>query len=84
MKEKRGRFYFFSFSLSSASFYINFARPNSHKGNKTPWDIVKEDRHGISPEVLLFPPVFLDDYFREKFLALNQVGRKIPVDPANF
>ena len=60
--------------------YFNFARPNSYKGNKTPWDIVKEDRPGISPEVLLFPPVFLDDYFREKFLGIDRVGQKIPVD----
>jgi len=60
--------------------YFNFARPNSYKGNKTPWAIVKEDRLGISPEVLLFPPVFLDDYFREKFLDIDRVGQKIPVD----
>ena len=47
-------------------------------------NIVKEDRPGISPEVLLFPPVFLDDYFREKFLGLDRVGQKIPVDPGKF
>ena len=41
---------------------------------------LKRDRPGISPEVLLFPPVFLDDYFREKFLGIDRVGQKIPVD----
>jgi hypothetical protein len=40
--------------------YFNLARPNSHKGNQSPWQIIE----GLAPrsplELCLLPPVFLD------------------------
>lgn len=50
--------------------YFNFLRSNSYKGRKTPWQIVQEERPYISPEVLLLPPVMLDDVFRDLIIEL--------------
>jgi len=66
--------------------YFNFVRPNSYKKGKTPWQIVKEERPGISPEVLLLPPVILDDIFRPPFrfqIKDDRVGHNVPVDPGS-
>jgi len=63
--------------------YFNFVRPNSYKGGRSPWEIVKEDRPGISPWVLKLPPVFLDQEFNRSYLLdqNQQVGHHVPVDP---
>ncbi len=45
--------------------YFNLARPNSHKENLTPWQII-ERRAGSEPlELCLLPPVFLDYYIND-------------------
>ena len=64
--------------------YFNFARQNSYKGHKTPWEIISRDRPGLSPEVLRLPPVILDDEFRKSQLPhyYSQVGQHLPVVPA--
>ncbi len=54
--------------------YFNFARPNSYKAGKTPWDIVEQDHPGIKPEILALPPVHLE----AEFLRLDQVGQNVP------
>ncbi len=46
-----------------------FVRSNSCKGGRTHGEILKEDRHWISTEVLRLPPIFLDEESRESFLA---------------
>ena len=63
--------------------YFNFVRPNSYKGGRTPWEILKEERPWISPEVLKLPPVFLDEELKRSYLPdLNhRVGQHVPVDP---
>jgi transposase len=40
--------------------YFNLARPNSHKGGLTPWQIIHELDPRLPREVCLLPPVFLD------------------------
>jgi transposase len=63
--------------------YFNFARPNSYKGGKTPWDIVSSDHPAIRPEILALPPVLLEREFRRTL----QVGQDVPgldgVSPRN-
>jgi hypothetical protein len=43
--------------------FFNYARTNSYKGRKTPWDIVQKDHPGIRPEILALPPVLLESEF---------------------
>lgn len=40
--------------------FFNVARPNSSKGNRTPWDILVEDLHNPDPYIPLLPPIDLD------------------------
>jgi len=40
--------------------YFNLARPNSHKGGLTPWQIVHQLAPRLPPQICLLPPVFLD------------------------
>jgi transposase len=62
--------------------YFNFVRPNSYKGDKTPWQIIQEERPDLSPEVLLIPPVMLDAQFRDPGSYKDpQVGQYLPVYP---
>lgn len=54
--------------------YFNFARPNSYKGERTPWEIVEADHPQFRPEILALPPVLLE----AEFLRLDQVGQNVP------
>jgi transposase len=40
--------------------YFNLARPNSHKGGCTPWQIIHQLDSRLPLEICLLPPVFLD------------------------
>ena len=40
--------------------FFNVARPNSSKGNRTPWDILSQEMPHINPKIALFPPIDLD------------------------
>jgi hypothetical protein len=40
--------------------FFNVARPNSSKGNRTPWDILVEDLHNPHPNIPLLTPIDLD------------------------
>jgi len=42
--------------------YFNLARPNSHKENQTPWQIIERLSPRSPLELCLLPPVFLDYY----------------------
>jgi len=42
--------------------YFNLARPNSHKENQTPWQIIERLAPRSPLELCLLPPVFLDYY----------------------
>ncbi len=45
--------------------YFNLARPNSHKENLTPWQIIERLAPGSPLELCLLPPVFLDYYIND-------------------
>jgi len=40
--------------------YFNLARPNSHKGGLTPWQIIHQLDPRLPLDICLLPPVFLD------------------------
>ena len=45
--------------------YFNLARPNSHKENQTPWQIIQRLAPRSPLELCLLPPVFLDYYLND-------------------
>ena len=45
--------------------YFNLARPNSHKGNQGPWQIIQKLAPNSPLELCLLPPVFLDYYLND-------------------
>jgi transposase len=45
--------------------YFNLARPNSHKENQTPWQIIGRLAPRSPLELCLLPPVFLDYYLND-------------------
>ena len=45
--------------------YFNLARPNSHKENHTPWQIIERLAPRSPLELCLLPPVFLDYYLSD-------------------
>ena len=45
--------------------YFNLARPNSHKQNQTPWQIVQQLAPASPLNLCLLPPVFLDYYLND-------------------
>jgi hypothetical protein len=54
--------------------FFNYARTNSYKGRKTPWDLVQNDHRRIRPEILALPPVLLESEFER----VQQVGQDVP------
>ena len=53
--------------------YFNIARPNSHKQNQSPWQIIERLAPRSPLELCLLPPVFLDYYLND--LQGYDVGR---------
>jgi len=45
--------------------YFNLARPNSHKGDQTPWQIIQRLAPRSPLQLCLLPPVFLDYYLND-------------------
>jgi transposase len=45
--------------------YFNLARPNTHKQNLCPWQIVEQLQPRCSLQLCLLPPVFLDYYLND-------------------
>ena len=54
--------------------FFNYARTNSYKGTKTPWEIVRRDHPQIRPQTLALPPVILETEFER----IQQVGHDVP------
>jgi hypothetical protein len=54
--------------------FFNYARTNSYKGRKTPWDIVQKDHPATPPAVLALPPVLLEAEFEK----MQGVGQDVP------
>ena len=45
--------------------YFNLVRPNSHKGNQSPWQIIERLAPRSPLALCLLPPVFLDYYIND-------------------
>jgi transposase len=45
--------------------YFNLVRPNSHKGNQSPWQIIERLAPRSALELCLLPPVLLDYYLND-------------------
>ena len=60
--------------------FFNYARTNSYRGRRTPWEIVKHDHPWMDPRALALPPVLLETEFQR----LQQVGQDVPGLDANF
>ena len=46
--------------------YFNLVRPNSHKENQSPWQIIERLAPRAPLELCLLPPVFLDYYLNDR------------------
>ncbi len=55
--------------------YFNLARPNSHKQNQTPWQIVQQLAPRSPLDLCLLPPINLD------YLLIPQGGYDLPIHP---
>src|SRR4029077_21273103 len=58
--------------------YFNLVRPNSHKENLSPWQIIERLAPRSPLELCLLPPVFLDYYLNDS--GGYDVGR-LPYSP---
>jgi len=70
--------------LNKASAYIlwfNAARKNGSKGNKTPWEIIKQKNPKLNPEIVALPPLFLDELLINKLHSKNKGGYDLIPDP---
>jgi transposase len=61
--------------VTTYQLYFNLARPNSHKENQSPWQIIERLAPRSPLELCLLPPVFLDYYLNE------QGGYDLPSHP---
>jgi transposase len=63
--------------LAKATQYVtwfNIARRNSHKGYKTPWDIIHQRDPNISPKIATLPAFSLDQIFKIKLAKTTKRG----------
>ena len=65
----------------SYQLFFNVARKNSYKGDRSPLQIIKERTPEIDPQVVLLPPVFLDELFNQKLKEKDQGGYHVPSQP---
>ena len=70
----RGRAQFLG-KASLYQLYFNLARPNSHKGGLSPWQIIQRVDPHLSLDLCLLPPVFLD------YRLNSQGGYDLPCYP---
>ena len=61
LEEFRSRGQFLA-KVHTYQLYFNLARPNSHKENQSPWQIIERLAPRSPLELCLLPPVFLDYY----------------------
>lgn len=61
--------------------WFNVARKNSYKGNKTPWEIVRERNPNISPDIAALPPIFLDEQLNKMLDQKSEGGYDVVPHP---
>lgn len=66
----------FKFKATAYQLFFNTVRKNYYKGGKTPLDILRERKTGISERVCLIPPIFLDDEFKKRYITQSIVSSK--------
>ena len=64
LEEFRSRGQFLA-KVHTYQLYFNLARPNTHKENQTPWQIIERLAPRSPLELCLLPPVFLDYYLND-------------------
>jgi transposase len=64
LEEFRSRGQFLA-KVHTYQLYFNLARPNSHKENQSPWQIIERLAPRSPLELCLLPPVFLDYYLND-------------------
>lgn len=52
-------------NVNTYQLYFNLLRPNSHKENQSPWQIIDRLAPRCPLELCLLPPVFLDYYLND-------------------
>ena len=64
--------------VTTYQLYFNLVRPNSHKENQSPWQIIERLAPRSPLELCLLPPVFLDYYIERRG------GKDLPSLPYEF
>lgn len=66
--------------------YFNLARPNSHKGGLSPWQIIQQLQPQLSLRLCLLSPVYLDHFLDAKggYLVCRHPYRACALPPARF
>jgi transposase len=67
--------------VSLYQLYFNLARPNSHKGDRTPWQIIQQLAPRLPLDLCLLPPVILDyrlDALRRDDCSTARGGYHLP------
>ena len=68
--------YDFQNKATAYQLFFNTVRKNYYKGGKTPLDILRERKTGISERVCLIPPIFLDDEFKKMYITKPAVAKR--------
>lgn len=55
--------------------FFNLKRRNSHKGDKTPYEIAIGDRPDVPVDLFLLPPVIIDDLLNQVRIPINQKAK---------
>jgi transposase len=53
--------------------FFNLFRPNSYKENKTPWQLAEEKQPGLSKQIAMIPPVYIEDLMNND-LEISAMG----------
>ncbi|MBI1998649.1 MAG: hypothetical protein HYS66_19545 [Deltaproteobacteria bacterium] len=59
---------------TSYNLWFNTFRKNSYKKHQTPWEILHTRDPSLSPEIVAFPPLFLDELFNQTLATPSQRG----------
>ena len=66
----------------SYQMFFNFARPNSYKENKTPWQLAREKQPDLSERIAMIPPVFIEDLMEMYLDYPPSGGHDVPSTPS--
>ena len=64
--------------------FFNLHRPNTYKGNKTPWQLAIEKRPNLDKRLLMIPPVDLDAMIRYDLFFYPVGGNDLLTAPSTL